>query len=236
LIEWISDRPGLRVTTLSLKCAVGFLNQPGALAVVDPRAQFHPASAGHLGVPLSRLMVVRPAEYSVADQSKPQQHDGIQTPFDLSHRQRADALWAVEQLARCAGVRIVLTWIDRISSTAQRRLQLAVENSGVTVFLIRPPQALRQTSWADLRLHVQSAVNDPQHASGVVRTKVPAQTRQTAGGVSGESACGIVVRLLRSKNSVQHQGKALLRCNDETGDVFEIPELADSAAAATAVG
>lgn len=196
VIEWVSDEPGLRATTIALRCAAGFLQQPGAFAIVDPLNDFHPMSLEHLGIPLSRLLLVRPCHQSSAS-----------TPFQA---QRSDALWALEQLARSPGVRVVMTWVDRLSSTAQRRLQLAVEKSGVTVFLMRPASALRQTSWADLRFHVQS-------------------NSQTAA-----DSANVTVELVRSKNSVRCHGQVLLDCNHETGDVLEAAELADSASAKAA--
>ncbi len=193
VIEWLSDACGLRSTTVALQCAAGFLESPGTLAVVDPYNEFHVMSLPHSGIPLSRLLLVRPCQDFIASS------DGRMTGGSLSQAQRSDALWTLEQLARCAGVRIVMMWVDRLSATAQRRLQLAVERSGVTVFLMRPKSALRQTSWADLRFHVQS-----------------------------EERSRISVRLVRSKNSVQRHGKVLLDYNHETGDVFEAAELADS--------
>lgn len=196
VIEWITDEPGLRATTIALKCVAGLLKQPGALAVVDPFNEFHAMSLEHLGIPLARLLLVRPCATT--------------STTTTSQTQRSDALWTLEQLARCPGVRVVITWVDRLSSTAQRRLQLAVEKSGVTVFLMRPTSALHQTSWADLRFHVQSA-------------------SQTA-----TDRTYMTVQLVRSKNSVRCHGQVLLDCNHETGDVLETVELADPASTTTA--
>ncbi len=202
VIEWVSDEAGLRATSIALKCAARFLNKPGVLAVVDPVNDFHPGSVEHLGVPLSRLLIVRPNPTIVGR--------SLDTAL-LSQNDRANALWALEQLTRCAGVKVVLTWIDRLSSTAQRRLQLAVENSGVTVFLIRPSSALQQTSWADLRFLVRSS-------------SVQSATCNSATSMAERNALSpaqFSVELVRSKNSVQHHGLALLECHNETGDVSE---------------
>lgn len=204
VIEWVHDGPGLHSVALALRCAAGFLKKPGALAVVDSRNEFHPMSLHHLGIPMSRLLVVRPCVRLLAG-------------GEPSHDQKSDALWALEQLARCSGVRVVMMWVDRLSSTAQRRLQLAVEKSGVTVFLMRPVTALGQTSWADLRFHVQYI----------------SQSEDTAGEpLTLAKRSRISVQLVRSKNSVQRHGRVLLDCNHETGDVLEASELADSAAVA----
>lgn len=211
VIEWVNDAPGLRTTTLALRCAARFLEKPGALAVVDAFNEFHAMSLVHLGIPTSRLLLVRPCQRSVTATNR-------SNSAGLSQAQRSDALWTLEQLARCSGVRIVMMQVDRLSSTAQRRLQLAVEKSGVTVFLIRPATALQQTSWADLQFHVQC-------------------TSQASQCIQGESAPAsrslISVQLVRSKNSVQRHGQVLLDCNHETGDVFEASELAGAAPVAS---
>lgn len=195
VIEWISEAPGMRATTVAMQCAAGYLERSGVMAVVDPLHSFHATCAEHLGIPLSRLLIVRPQ--LIKDRKTV--GTGI---YGLSQNQRTESLWALEQLARCAGVRVVLTWIDRLSSMAQRRLQLAVEQSGVTVFLIRPAQALRQTSWADLRFHIQSVSDHTASASRSVPALSESQT---------------TVRLVRSRNFVQNEGAIVLKYQEETG-------------------
>ena len=201
LIEWVSDAPGIRTTSIALKCAASFLNRAGAVAIVDPHNDFNAAGLECFGIPLQRVMIVRPCPAA---------------EWQLTQTERSDTLWAIEQLARCPGVRLLVTWIDRISATAQRRLQLAVEKSGVTVFLLRPATALRQTSWADLRFHVQSM----DHVA--MAEKLQQKAGQTRAAV----------RLIRSKNAVQHHGTALMDCHHEAGLVSEVPELARPAPAA----
>lgn len=209
VVEWVSDVAGLRAATVALSCAAEFLKQPGALAVVDPLHSFHPQALAAPGISLSRLLLVRPGTPSASD---------CMSEAALSHTERADALWTLEQLARCAGVRIVLAWADRLSPTAQRRLQLAVENSGVTVFLIRPAAALRQTSWADLRFHVQwNGRSKDGHCQAAASTAF---------------STPIALELVRSRNAMQHRGRVWLSCDHETGVVSETSELANSATAA----
>ncbi|MEZ6059633.1 MAG: hypothetical protein R3C19_04660 [Planctomycetaceae bacterium] len=222
IVEWISSGPGQMTMSLAMTCALPLLTKPGAFAVPDPECQFHPAAAVALGLPLSRLLLIRPANHSV----RQERHSAGVCPGNLQRdtprrgalRQdtlRRDTLWTLEQLARCSGVRIIVCRLDRISSTALRRLQLAVERSGVTVFLIRPASALKQPSWADLRLHVQPLNSDDAWAE------------------SGYAAGAVSVKLLRSRYSVQHHGCARFGIDDETSTVFEIPELVGAAAAAT---
>jgi protein ImuA len=49
----------------------------------------------------------------------------------------ADGLWAMEEGARSGALAAVVGEVDRLSLTAARRLQLASETGGVTVFLLR---------------------------------------------------------------------------------------------------
>ncbi len=210
VIEWISGGSGMRATSIAFKVSAGFLKRPGAIAVVDPMHSFCPAQLAQLGIPLSRLLLVRPA----TSQSNNPSAGYADASYQLSTSQRSEALWSLEQLARCAGINIVVTWIDRLTSTAQRRLQLAVEKSGATVILMRPLIALRQTSWADLRFHVQSRSVSPRKDGDIANT-----------------GSQMIVSLIRSRNSVQRHGNAVLECHHETGDVSEILELARSTSA-----
>jgi len=217
VIEWISEGAGIRATTIALRCAAGFLRQPGALAVVDPKNEFYPLSLNYLEIPTSRLLLVRPNQRTTAFTS------GGDCATSLSQRERSDSLWALEQLARCAGVRVVMAWVDRMSATVQRRLQLAVEKSGATIFLMRPATALRQTSWADLRFLIQSKTQESPRFDGVVMN-----------GAFTPPPSQMTIELVRSRNSLQRHGQVLLDCDHETGALSETDELADSAASAQA--
>lgn len=206
VIEWVADGPGLRTTSLALKCGAALMQKAGALAVIDPYSDFHAAALTGAGIDLSRLLLVRPG----ASQSN---HKGLQTATPahtgghLSSTDRSNTLWALEQVSRSSGVRLAVCWIDRLSSTVQRRLQLAVERSGVTVFLIRPATALNQPSWADLRFHLQCSQKmsdlDVGHSS-------------------------VQLKLVKTRNSITHNGELQLDWDHETGAVREISELAHS--------
>ena len=203
VVEWISSGPGSRTATMAFAAARRLLQQPGALAVVDPLHCLCAASLPQVGIPLSRLLLVRP-KHTTAESL-------FVSEYRLPGPVRSHALWALEQLARSTGVRVVLTWIDRLSSTAQRRLQLAVERSGTTVFLIRPGSALQQPTWADLRF--------------VVNTHTTAHT--TGGHIAAHHTNANPtsqwqVQLIRSRNSVHSQGHTRLECQHETGVVSEI--------------
>ena len=208
LIEWVSEGPGMRTTSVAIKTGSQFLDRPGAFAIVDPLQTLCAASLPDLGLPLNRLLLVRPQ----ASQKLSRQI--ASTNYHLPKESRSDALWCLEQLARCTGVGVVLTWIDRLSSTAQRRLQLAVEHSGATVFLIRPQSVLTQLTWANLRFHVktcsQPTISDED--STMIESNLE-------------------VTLVRSKNSVHSHGNVTLECEHETGVMSETKQLACSEAA-----
>ena len=211
VVEWVADGPGLGTTTLALKCGAALMNKAGALAVIDPYNDFHAAALTGTGIDLSRLLVVRPK--ALAQQTATTHHNRLRTATPahtgghLSSTDRSNTLWALEQVSRCPGVRLAVCWIDRLSSTVQRRLQLAVERSGVTVFLIRPATALDQPSWADLRFHLKCSQNmsDLDVGHSVVQLK-----------------------LVKTRNSITHNGELKLDWNHETGAVCEISELAHS--------
>jgi len=187
VVEWISDQPGTLAGTTALRCARPLLQLSGCLAVIDGHHEFHASAAESTGIPLSRMLLIRPSD-------------------------PAETLWALEQTALSAGVRVVLCWLDRVSSTVMRRLQLAVEKSGVTIFLIRPAQVLKQPSWADVRL--------------LIRMEKESGSQQPGSRT-------IAVDLIRSRHSVQQTGRALLKIDHETGVMHSVCRLADSATAAT---
>lgn len=55
------------------------------------------------------------------------------------HKEK-EALWAMEEVLKCEGFAAVIGEIQNISFTASRRLQLAVEQSRVTGFILRKQQ------------------------------------------------------------------------------------------------
>ncbi len=217
LVEWVSEQPGLSATTIALNCIRSFLKQPGCLAVIDGHHDFHPLAAQAVGIPLPRMLLIRPGQHATPGLTE--QPQATRTNRSRTRRtkpEQADALWALEQSARCPGVRVVLCWLDRVSTTVLRRLQLAVERSGVTVFIMRPAAALQQPSWADLRLQVSLAA-------------VPGGSSQ---GDTQPNDRAVSVQLLKSRHPVvQRLQPALLKIDHETGAVLTIPELAGSAMA-----
>ena len=167
LVEWISEDVGQSAASVALTLSRGLLSQPGCLTVIDPMFQFHAAALCSTGIELSRLLLIRPdadsghvpvgsEQTSGRNRHRSSKHQSQHAWLKSLPPRQANALWALEQSARCPGVRLVLCWVDQVSSTVLRRLQLAVERSGTTVFLIRPDRVRRQPSWADLRIGVRA--------------------------------------------------------------------------------
>lgn len=197
LIEWISDEAGQTAASLALRAVAPMLSLPGCLAVIDERHDFHGSAARAQGIPLSKILLIRPPRPTPEEAAAANQSRYVRR-VSVCH---GEALWALEQVARNAGVRAVLCWLDRASPAVLRRLQLAVERSGVTILLIRPATVLGNASFADLRLYIQPA-NLPEHILRATRPKThPLQPRS------------YTVRLLRSRHGLQHEGVAMLHQN-----------------------
>ena len=69
--------------------------------------------------------------------------------------QPLDALWSLEQALRTRGIGAVVCDVEKLSSQACRRLQLAAETGGGLGILLRPALARRQPSFAEYRFLVQ---------------------------------------------------------------------------------
>ncbi|MBS0545027.1 MAG: translesion DNA synthesis-associated protein ImuA [Proteobacteria bacterium] len=130
LIELLVDHPG--VGELSLLLPV--LNRPPFdrwLAWVSPPFLPYAPALAAAGVPLSRLLLIRP--------------------------DTAQALWTARQALASGGCSVVLAWLQRIDTAGLRRLQLAAEEAATPLFLFRPRAAARQASPAPLRLILAGA-------------------------------------------------------------------------------
>jgi hypothetical protein len=116
-------------TLLAVQAACQALAERRVLVVVDRRGVFYPPAAAAWGMPLDRVVLVRPTNQS-------------------------DEQWAVNQALRCSAVAAVLAWPQQADDRTLRRWQLAAESSGVVGLLVCPT-ALRATpSWAEVRLLV----------------------------------------------------------------------------------
>ncbi|MFN7875293.1 MAG: ImuA family protein [Pirellula sp.] len=102
------------------------------VVVIEPPAPYYPPALEHLGLPLERVIGLRPSNL-------------------------ADLLWSMDQALRCPAVGCVIAHIDRLDDRAARRLQLATEIGGGLAILVRPAIDVRcERSWADVQWYVAS--------------------------------------------------------------------------------
>jgi protein ImuA len=158
LTEWLGEGAGSGAMTLALLSLASILQGGGALVVIDPSGEFYPPAASGLGIDLNQTVLVRPAR-------------------------AADVLWAWEQILQCPGVTVALGVLETLPDRAFRRLQLAVERGGGIGFLIRPAEARRHPSWAEVRLLVRPLPSTCQSSGRRLRLEL----LQCRGGSSGEA-------------------------------------------------
>ena len=127
LVEWLGEVKGGGVGLLGLWSAWQVAQRGGVLVVLDNTGKFFPPAAAALGIHLSRMLVVSP-------------------------QGKADFDWTLDQVLRCRAVGAVWVNLPKIDNRAYRRLQLAVEQSGVFGVLVREQKCLPDPTWAHLRL------------------------------------------------------------------------------------
>lgn len=130
LIELLVDHPGVGELSLLLPVLSRPPFERWFAWVSPPFLPYAPALAA-AGVPLSRLLLIRP---------------------DTTR-----ALWAARQALASGGCSAVLAWLQHIDTAGLRRLQLAAEEAATPLFLFRPRAAARQASPAPLRLILAGA-------------------------------------------------------------------------------
>ena len=173
LVEWIGT-PGCGATTLALILARS-VYRSRTLAIVDRHRAFYPPAASASGIDLARTMIVQPT-----------------TARDYD--------WSLIQILRSSGISAVLTWPDNANQKMLRRWQLAAEHGGTLGLLIRPLDAVKDSSWARTRLLVEA-----QRTTGVAR-----RWRIT----------------VLNSHALSHDTTLELEWNDETGQIqttFPLP-------------
>jgi protein ImuA len=175
LVEWLVYGPGSGASLLALHVARAAGCSGARIVVIDSQLRFYAPAAAGLGIDPADLIVVRP-------------------------RREADAMWALDQAIRCAGVAAVLWCGHKLDSHHFRRLQLASESSGSLGLLIRPHTVLREPSWAVLRLLVEPSVS--------------------GSSVSCSSSWRLRVRRLRGRTAAPRTFVELT-IDDESGEIRE---------------
>jgi protein ImuA len=117
ITQYIADGDGSAAGSLSLIAAAN--RSQGPIVVVARSNQFYPPSAAAMGIPLDRLIWVRPTS-------------------------RRDTVWSIDQSLRCRSIACVWAVVDeRLDPRDARRIQLAAETGGTPAILVRPAAAAR---------------------------------------------------------------------------------------------
>ena len=107
--------------------ATGGTGDKRPIALVQPPHVPNGPGLGYIGVPLSRLMLVKAAK-------------------------TVDALWAAEQILRAGSCGALLFWGQYVQTSSLRRLHLAAQSSDTLFVMVRPLAAAKDASPALLRL------------------------------------------------------------------------------------
>lgn len=105
--------------------------------------------------------------------------------IDLKHER--DVLWAMDEALKCAALSVVVGELNDLSFTASRRLQLAVEQSQVTGFIVRKELKKLQSSAAVSRWRITSLPSEPiQNLPGIGFPKWRVELLRVRNGKAGE--------------------------------------------------
>lgn len=129
LSEWLAAVPGSGAGELAIATLRAVVPPSGRWLVIDPHGELSPAACAQWGVPLEQTVFV-----------------SVQTALEAG--------WVLEQALLSGGVSAVVARVDHLPTVVFRRLQLAAETSGTRGILLRSAAALREPSWADLRVLV----------------------------------------------------------------------------------
>ncbi len=171
LVEWVGLGEASGAGTLSLLVARQLFEKHRSAIVVDSAREIYPLAFLSSGSDPASLILVRP-------------------------QSTGESLWAIEQALCCEAVSIVWGVVPQLSPVAYRRLKLAAERSGSVGFFIRSAPALRQSSWADVRLAVEPRPSVGESPSFRVRTiysrgeVVESSVHVQIDGISG-MICGV---------------------------------------------
>ena len=181
ITEWVADSESSGAASLSLIAAANLLNvsvKSGPLVVVCGDSGFYPPAAVSLGIPVERIIWVRP-------------------------KQHADLVWAIDQALRCEAVAAVWAYAGtHLDDRDARRFQLASEVGKTAGLLVRPAASRGRPSFAEVRFHVKhlatASRQDPfgsvVSSQGSIREETAIQSHRTLqvavdrcrGGSSGQ--------------------------------------------------
>ncbi|MCU0715073.1 MAG: hypothetical protein MUD03_02985 [Pirellula sp.] len=137
LVEFLTER---RIPHGATSIALGLAREASRtgkyVVLIDPDWAYYPPALARLGLPLERIIGIRPKNH-------------------------ADLIWALDQVLRNPAVGCVVASVDRMEDRTARRIQLAAEAGGGLGILLRTLESARmQPSWADVQWFVSSRASD----------------------------------------------------------------------------
>lgn len=90
-------------------------------------------------------------------------------------RNERECLWAMEEALKCEGLSAVACEASYLGFTASRRLQLAIEKSGITAFVIRPQSRRKEPTASVAQWKIESlssSLDDGMPGVGFPKWKV----------------------------------------------------------------
>ncbi len=153
LVELLAEDFGSGAGALAMHCATRMVDATQCCCVVTDRwRRFYPPAAVARGIETKDLIVVRSSDSQVMS--------------------AAEELWALDQALRCAGVGVVVAWLDKVDPRAFRRLQLAAESGKTLALLLRPARVQSLPTWSDVQLLVKPQTGQLQQ-TGQLKQAVP---------------------------------------------------------------
>lgn len=128
LVEFLANggQP-LGSTTVALSTASHACEAGKYLVLIDTPIQYYPPALQRLGLPVDRIIGLRPKTYE-------------------------DIVWAIDQSLRSSAVGCVIASIDRLNDRTARRFQLAAEAGGGLGILLRDATVAKsEPSWSDVQ-------------------------------------------------------------------------------------
>jgi hypothetical protein len=125
-------------------------------------------------------------------------------------RDDRDETWALDQTLRSTGVGAVLCWPQKLNQRRFRQLQLAAEAGGTLGLIVLDEKARREPSWAELRLLVTPAPDQPaaRGSRGVLGRR----------GMTGRRR--LRVEIIRARTE-RGSGAIELEIDEQTGGLYE---------------
>ena len=104
----------------------------------------------------------------------------------VSVSREQEALWAMEEALRCKGLLAVIGEISDADLTATRRLQIAIEASGNTGFLLRHNPKRNEASACASRWLITPALSEPSKKIGLGNLRWNVALNKVKNGQTGE--------------------------------------------------